>query len=227
MKVGASMFLAYQFKVELLHVEPTVNRTFIIPADTTFKRLHDTLQFVMGWQDYHLYEFFEKQGDYTTRFVCSEDIFEEEESRFLYLIKKKRNGEEMNKWDERAFERLSQQRVRKAWTTKLPSYFKNAKTIQYQYDFGDNWEHVLTLEKVIEDYAYGHPMILLAEGACPPEDVGGPGGYAYFLEAWNDASHEEHESMRQWGEGHFGEHFDLYQINKYMEEILKLKKIKK
>ncbi|MFD1361808.1 IS1096 element passenger TnpR family protein [Lentibacillus salinarum] len=28
-----------------------MERRFIIPGETTFKRLHDTIQFVMGWQE--------------------------------------------------------------------------------------------------------------------------------------------------------------------------------
>jgi len=48
---------AYQIKIELIDSKPLIWRRVIIPADVTFKRLHDTIQFSMDWWDYHLYEF--------------------------------------------------------------------------------------------------------------------------------------------------------------------------
>ncbi|MDD3225884.1 MAG: plasmid pRiA4b ORF-3 family protein, partial [Clostridium sp.] len=48
---------AYQIKIELIDSKPLIWRRVIIPADVTFKRLHDTIQISMDWSDYHLYEF--------------------------------------------------------------------------------------------------------------------------------------------------------------------------
>jgi hypothetical protein len=51
--------------------------------------------------------------------------------------------------------------------------------VRYTYDFGDNWEHDIVLEKVMEpDASDGRPKLLTGKGACPPEDCGGPWGYA-------------------------------------------------
>ena len=48
-----------------------------------------------------------------------------------------------------------------------------------------------------------------------PEDVGGPSGYAQFLEAWTDHAHEQHEAMRQWaGRTFHPEKFDLQATDK-------------
>ena len=48
---------AYQIKTELVDSNPLIWRRVVIPADITFKRLHDTIQFSMDWWDHHLYEF--------------------------------------------------------------------------------------------------------------------------------------------------------------------------
>ncbi len=69
----------------------------------------------------------------------------------------------------------------------------------YEYDFGDSWTH----EVVIEDFAFvSHTLkfgvCLDGQGACPPEDVGGIGGYEQFLEALADPLHEEHDDMLVW-----------------------------
>ena len=39
--------------------------------------------------------------------------------------------------------------------------------------------------------------------ACPPEDVGGVGGYMEFLQAIHDPTHDEHVAMWEWGGGPF------------------------
>jgi hypothetical protein len=41
-------------------------------------------------------------------------------------------------------------------------------------------------------------VCLDGQGACPPEDVGGIGGYEQFLEALADPLHEEHDDMLVW-----------------------------
>jgi hypothetical protein len=69
----------------------------------------------------------------------------------------------------------------------------------YDYDFGDSWTH----EVVIEDatwapYTLKFGVCLDGEGACPPEDVGGIGGYEHFLEAVADPLHEDHDDMLVW-----------------------------
>lgn len=77
-----------------------------------------------------------------------------------------------------------------------------AKTIRYTYDFGDNWEHVVRLEKWVEDTSMeGLPLLLDAKGRCPPEDVGGPPGYELFRAALSDPAHPEHAAMTRWNGG--------------------------
>ncbi|MFU8825763.1 plasmid pRiA4b ORF-3 family protein, partial [Yoonia sp.] len=79
-----------------------------------------------------------------------------------------------------------------------------SKTIHYIYDFGDNWHHVIKVEK-IDDAMPGadYPRLVRAIGACPPEDVGGFPGYDDFLEAMADPKHEEHDRVLEWYGGKF------------------------
>ena len=72
---------------------------------------------------------------------------------------------------------------------------------------------------------YLNPQVLEGEGACPPEDVGGIGGYEEFLEAWNDPRHPEHDSVREWGEGMNYKPFNIAHTNELMKDCLKLKKV--
>ena len=74
-----------------------------------------------------------------------------------------------------------------------------AKTVRYLYDFGDDWQHVIKLERWFENTdTAGMPFLLEASGRCPPEDVGGPDGYAALLTAIADASHPGHTDALQW-----------------------------
>ncbi len=84
------------------------------------------------------------------------------------------------------------------------------KKFIFEYDFGDGWEHVVKFEKTVEpEKGVKYPRCIKGARRCPPEDCGGPHGYADFLEAIRDPKHPKHESMREWIGGDFDpEKFD-------------------
>jgi hypothetical protein len=95
------------------------------------------------------------------------------------------------------------------------------RRFKYVYDFGDHWEHAVAFEGVQQRDLSSPPVTCLAgENACPPEDVGGPPGYAEFLAAISDATHEEHAQLLQWVGGSFDSAaFDLAGVNQRLAEI--------
>ena len=73
------------------------------------------------------------------------------------------------------------------------------KTLRYIYDFGDGWEHTIKVERITDAVpGIAYPILIDAIGHCPPEDVGGPWGYAEFLEAIHDPEHEQHVEFSEW-----------------------------
>ena len=79
------------------------------------------------------------------------------------------------------------------------------KTLRYLYDYGDGWEHTIKVERMIPaDTNIAYPRLIEASGRCPPEDVGGPWGYAEMLAALADPAHERHGEIREW----VGDDFD-------------------
>jgi hypothetical protein len=80
----------------------------------------------------------------------------------------------------------------------LPGHFS------YLYDFGDGWEH----EVEVIGAGGERPGVVAGEGACPPEDVGGPYGYADFRKVLADPGHPEHDDLRGWA-GNWHDSFDL------------------
>lgn len=64
----------------------------------------------------------------------------------------------------------------------------------YLYDFGDNWTHDVTVLGV----GASRPGCVYGEGMCPPEDVGGPHGYAEMLAVLADPVDDQHDHIRAW-----------------------------
>ena len=96
------------------------------------------------------------------------------------------------------------------------------RTFGYEYDFGDDWQHTIT----IEDSRYFNPglqaplVCLDGARACPPEDVGGVPGYQEFLKALKNPRNKEHKNYKEWISGHpcyhgiyDSERFDMDTVN--------------
>ena len=104
---------------------------------------------------------------------------------------------------------------------KLVKLLGQKKRFEYLYDFGDSWWHRIRVEAMRPlSTSKVHAVCIGGEMACPPEDVGGLGGYVEFLEAVMDPQHEEHDSMIEWCGGHFDPAaFNLIEVNHRLEQI--------
>jgi hypothetical protein len=183
---------AYQFLITLSIESHDVWRRVIVPADITFRKLHFVIQDAFGWQSYHLYEFaILKKDKPVAQIVCDEESMEYVDCPASMDNK-----------------------------TKLAKYLPEYKQIGYVYDMGDDWVHYIELEKVIDDYDKNYPICVDGEGNCPPEDVGGEGGYEDFLEAISDPKNPEHEDMLEWGEGQEYRKFDIKEVNRRLKRSL-------
>ena len=95
------------------------------------------------------------------------------------------------------------------------------ETFGYCYDFGDNWNLTIELEKSWPvRFALKHAVCVDGEFAAPPEDVGGIGGFRQFLDAVADASDEEHENYVEWSGGNYAfSRCDLAEINARLQQV--------
>jgi putative DNA-invertase from lambdoid prophage Rac len=74
----------------------------------------------------------------------------------------------------------------------------------YTYDFGDNWEHAIVLEKLLPLLTdMTSPICIDGSLACPPDDCGGIPGFYELLDALADPNHEQHQEMHDWIGGDF------------------------
>ena len=77
----------------------------------------------------------------------------------------------------------------------------SVKTMRYIYDFGDDWQHTIKVERIFADVpGLAQPFLLEATGRCPPEDIGGPQGYCEMLDALADPKHARYvEFVERYG----------------------------
>jgi len=92
---------------------------------------------------------------------------------------------------------------------------EEGESLVYEYDFGDGWEHKVTLEKVLPyERGAANARCIGGRRSCPPEDVGGIYGYADFLEAYVDPKHPRHQEMVLWAGPDFdADRFDMEEVN--------------
>ncbi|MEY2333087.1 plasmid pRiA4b ORF-3 family protein [Acidithiobacillus ferrianus] len=94
----------------------------------------------------------------------------------------------------------------------------------YEYDFGDDWEHRITVEKVETPTVIPLRWATVTDGAraCPPEDVGGSWGYEQMLEILrNKPASMEAQEYRDWlGDIFDPEYFDLEETNSLLQEMV-------
>jgi len=98
---------------------------------------------------------------------------------------------------------------------KINQYFQQEKDkADYWYDFGDDWFHLVVLEKIIpRNPEWEYPVCLAGKQACPPEDCGGIWGYYDMLEVLKDPKDPEYENVIDWlGDDFDPSHFDPEEV---------------
>jgi hypothetical protein len=91
----------------------------------------------------------------------------------------------------------------------------------YEYDFGDSWDHEVVVERASRVVPTLKVAVCLAgENACPPEDVGGTGGYVALLEVLADPTHEDFKELSRWVGRNFDPTlFDLALVNAALQSL--------
>jgi len=104
---------------------------------------------------------------------------------------------------------------------RLSSVLRSAGAkLIYTYDFGDNWEHAVVLERLLPaqfslDLEY--PICIDGKLACPPDDCGGIPGYYELIEALADPEHDRHEEISEWiSDGFDPQAFSVENVNRML-----------
>jgi len=180
--------------VEIEDTEPAIYRVLLVRGTIGLDLLHAILQVAVGWTNSHLHKFAMGEVEYSDpEFNLNEDAFE----------------------DEKLIENEGAITLQEC-ARHIGFQFR------YDYDFGDCWEHRITVENILPDDGTltGFAECLGGKRACPPEDCGGTSGYEGFLEAIHDPENENHESMSIWIGGCFNPvEFDRAKVNRFLKKI--------
>jgi hypothetical protein len=95
----------------------------------------------------------------------------------------------------------------------------------YEYDFGDGWQHELLLEEILRGDETFQQICVAGKRCCPPEDCGGPQGFAELLNALGDANHPDHEEVCEWVGDYVPESFSADEINRRLRRRKNRKKL--
>lgn len=126
---------ALQLKIVLKYSRPPIWRRVLIHPAATFWDLHSVIQDLFGWEDYHLHNFeraWKRNDDRYSFEVPHDDDFRE------FMTGMRAPGAPRDYYHDERKEKLA------GWLTKEYPVF------WYTYDFGDNWEHEIKLEKYVE-----------------------------------------------------------------------------
>jgi hypothetical protein len=98
---------------------------------------------------------------------------------------------------------------------RLGDLVEEGDRIDYEYDFGDGWEHALVVEaRTVGQDGIVYPACVAGEGACPPEDCGGSPGFAEFKAVLAGPPSAERDALLQWAGGDYDPiRFDLSAAN--------------
>jgi len=182
----------YQLKIVLRGSAPPIWRKLQVPGNANLGWLHAVLQVAMGWTNSHLHHFLTRDARYT-------DPRHEEDMGF---------GDEPDRDEAKA-------------TLAQVAPAKGAR-LRYEYDFGDSWEHEITVAKILPPDAAAAMTALCLDGAraCPPEDCGGIWGYAELLKTLANPEHPEHKSMKEWlGRPFDAEAFNVAKTNLWLRKL--------
>ena len=172
----------------LRYVDPPVWRRATVSDDFVLGDLHHVIQHLFDWEDAHLWQF-----EFGNALYSPED---DEADDFAPPGKTHDDADE----------------------TTLSDALGRRKKFLYTYDFGDNWQVDIVVERRVAASKVTIPVCLDGARASPPDDIGGPPGYANFCEAMADPKHPEHEDMKEWIDGEWdAEGFDLKAINRELK----------
>jgi hypothetical protein len=184
----------YRLRVEIEKTEPVIYRVLLVYGNIGLDLLHAVLQVAIGWTNSHLHKFTVGNSEYSDpEFNLNEDAFEGQ--KFV---------------EDEGIVNLNEVVPHKGFQ------------FSYEYDFGDSWEHLITVEDILPDDGTlkGFAECIDGKRACPPEDCGGTPGYADFLDTISDPESEEYTSMIEWiGRVFDPESFDIKKVNRFLKKI--------
>lgn len=181
---------SYVLDIRLDLEDHDIYRVVEVPALLDFHDLHNVIKTTFGWFDYHCHCFDVMDNDYD---------FDESEvngpghsyNTRLYIYDSD-DRDALEFLDAVDYDAVGDRSIR------LDEVFGEEDWCLYTYDFGDNWEHIITVKERKDSGGAMHAVMLERYGERPPEDVGGEYGYNEYLRIINNPENPEFEHMLNW-----------------------------
>lgn len=190
----------FQLKIQIDGITPPVWRSVTVPAELGLDELHEIIQNLFAWNETHLHEFMLGTHPNGVRYAPADP--------------------EADHWGDPP---ADEEGVALNTLLHAPK-----DTLLYTYDFGDNWEHTITLEKILPAKAPGIlPLCVAGSGHPPQEDSSGPHGWMEKLTTSRNPSDPDHAYIRSWMGLRKGQHidptaFDPSAVNKQLGPLRKM-----
>jgi hypothetical protein len=194
--------LTYRVRVDLDETKPPVWRRLELASDLYLDEIHEIIQAAFGWTDSHLHRFGSGPDYYspdTEYYLCP---FETDEGEVGIPEHEVRLDEVLSGVGSRLF---------------------------YEYDFGDDWMHLIKLEAIRpRDESAPRAACTAGRRPGPPEDCGGVYGYE-LIAAATDPDNADHAAAVAEFEGLYGPQispgafeivpFDLDEVNGALDAL--------
>lgn len=89
------------------------------------------------------------------------------------------------------------------WKVRMSEFFTGPGIVsRYAYDFGDDWQHDVTLEEILpRKIGVKYPRCIDGRQPCPPEDCGGVEGYSRLRRILRNPKHRQYAETAEWMAG--------------------------
>jgi hypothetical protein len=176
-----------RLKVTLKGIRPPIWRRLELPLNLTMASVSDVIVAAFGWSNSHLHEF--TIGRRRIGRPDPDDV--RLPLRLLNSPFAAAGADLVGLFARPPLEDESRIDLRAALAAGV-------RTFSYTYDFGDDWQHLVTVEAILPaERRFLYPRCTAGRRACPPEDCGGVWGYEHLLEVLADPSHEEYAELRE------------------------------
>ena len=182
---------AYQLKITIKNSHPPIWRRVIVPGGLSFSQLTLVINTAIGWCGYHCSSYtFGKLG------IRLDDDYDEDDALDF-----------------------AEYNVLDASKYIIDEFLDSVSSFSYEYDFGDDWEHLILIEKTIDDYDQKYPQVLKYRENTPYEDCGGIWGYYDLLRTLEDPNAPNHAAMKAWVDDQEGNEYDLDSVNEELRHM--------
>lgn len=180
----------YVLKVTLDDIKPPIWRSVQVPGTYTLGDLHEVLQILMGWENYHLHSFFVGGIEYQDVETVEDNADAKDED--LVTLETLLPGREFK--------------------------FRYVYDFGDDWVHTITVDSVIPTDQ-LRDNEQNRVICLKGKRAAPPEDCGSVPGYYQLIDALDDPTDPENRELLEWADGFDPDRFDIDSVNDLLVDV--------